>query len=159
MAIVQPDKSVVTGVLVKNSNNEYLLVKKANNVGPYPGMYLPPGGGVNPGERVDDAALRELYEETGVTVTNLKRAYFDDDITENWEGETKHFIGLLYTADYLSGGLTPTKGNDDTFDEVGWFSLEAMGRLPLSPPVMKLLAHLRTLSLTKTGVEEKRLLR
>ncbi len=142
MTIVQPDKSIVTGVLVKNSNNEYLLVKKANNVGPYAGTYLPPGGGVNVGERVDDAAVRELYEETGVEVTNLKRAYFDDDITENWAGDIKHFIGLLYTADYASGGLEPTEGNDDTFDEVGWFSLETMEQLPLAPPLTKLLVHL-----------------
>jgi len=136
----KPEKSVVTGVLVKNSEGKFLLVKKPDAVGPYAGMYLPPGGGVDPGERVDDAALRELYEETGVKVTNLKRAYFDDDITENWAGEVKHFIGLLYTADYVSGDLRPTKGNDDTFDVVGWFSIKEMRSMPLSPPVKELLA-------------------
>lgn len=132
-------KSIVTGVLVKNSEGKFLLVKKPDDVGPYAGMYLPPGGGIEPDERIDDAALRELYEETGVRVTNLQRAFFDDDITENWAGEIKHFIGLLYTADYASGDLKPTEGNDDTFDTVGWFSIEEMRTLVLSPPVKELL--------------------
>ena len=136
----KPRKSVVTGVLVKNAEGKFLLVKKPDNVGPYAGTYLPPGGGLEPGERIDDAALRELYEETGVKVTNLQRVYFDDDITENWAGEVRHLIGLLYTADYVSGDLQPTEGNDDTFDIVGWFSLEEMQTMPLSPPIKELLA-------------------
>lgn len=136
------DKSVVTGVLVQNPEGKFLLVKKPDNVGPYAGMYLPPGGGIDDGESADDAALRELFEETGVKVKNLKRVFFDDDVTENWAGVTKHLIGLLYTADYVSGDLQPTEGNDDTLEVVEWFSSEELKALPLSPPVEKLLKHL-----------------
>ncbi|MBL8159501.1 NUDIX hydrolase [Candidatus Saccharibacteria bacterium] len=137
-----PSISLVTGVLVKNADNKFLLVKKPDDVGPYAGTYLPPGGAVDQDERIDEAALRELYEETGVKVTNLKRVYFDDDITENWAGKVKHMVGLLYTADYASGDLTPKEGNDDDFDVVGWFSLEEMKHMPLSPPIEKLMRHL-----------------
>ena len=35
-------KVVVTGVLVKNDKEEYLLVKKPKGVGPYAGTYLTP---------------------------------------------------------------------------------------------------------------------
>ena len=104
-------KTVVTGVLVKNSDGKVLLVRKADNVGPYAGMYLTPGGRVETGEPVDEAALRELYEETGVKVRNLKRVYFDDDVTDNWQGIKRHYIMLLYTADYISGNFRPTEGN------------------------------------------------
>jgi 8-oxo-dGTP diphosphatase len=132
-------KSVVSGVLVKNSEDKYLLVKKANNAGPYPGTYLTPGGGIETGESADVAALRELYEETGVKVRNLKRAYFDDDVTGNWEGVKRHFIMLLYTANYDSGDIRQTEGNDDEFEDVDWFSAEQIKRIPLSPPLKKLL--------------------
>lgn len=129
------DKVVVTGVLVKNSKGQVLLVKKRDGVGPYAGMYLTPGGGVPDTEHIDDGALRELYEETGVRVTNLKRAYFHDDFTENWRGEMKHFIMLMYTADYISGDLMPTEGDDDNLEIIKWFDKNELSKLPLSPPV------------------------
>ena len=132
-------KTVVTGVLVKNSDGKVLLVRKADNVGPYAGMYLTPGGRVETGEPVDEAALRELYEETGVKVRNLKRVYFDDDVTDNWQGIKRHYIMLLYTADYISGNLRPTEGNDDELEVVRWFSADEVKQLPLSPPLEKLL--------------------
>jgi 8-oxo-dGTP diphosphatase len=131
--------SVVTGILVKNIHNQYLLVKKIPDVGPYPDTYLTPGGGVNPGEPIDHAVLRELFEETGVTVTNLKRVIFDDALTPNWQGIETHYIMLLYTADYVSGNLQPTAGNDDQFSDVRWASVSDLNTLPLSPPLRKLL--------------------
>ena len=132
-------KSVVSGVLVKRDDGKFLLVKKANNAGPYAGTYLTPGGGVETGESADSAVLRELYEETGVRVKNLKRTYFDDDVTENWEGVKRHFIMLLYTADYESGEIQQTEGNDDEFEDVGWYSIDELKKMKLSSPLEKLL--------------------
>ena len=140
------EKSVVTGILVRDAEGKVLLVKKSDGRGPYAGMYLTPGGGVEDGEPVDVAALRELYEETGVKVNNLKRVYFDDGITANWEGIQKHFIDLLYTADYVSGDLKPTEGNDDDFEVIGWFSASKLKTMALSPPLEKLLRATDTLS-------------
>jgi ADP-ribose pyrophosphatase YjhB (NUDIX family) len=131
-------KVVVSGVLVRNGD-KILLLRKADGAGPYGGTYLTPGGGVETGESIDDAATRELYEETGVKVKNLKRAYFDDDVTENWQGIKKHYIMLLYTADYESGDLKPTEGNDDKFDDVGWFSKADLNSIKMSPPLKMLL--------------------
>jgi 8-oxo-dGTP diphosphatase len=135
-------KSVVTGILVKNDRGELLLVKKPENVGPYAGTYLTPGGGINTGEPADKAALRELYEETGVKVDNLKRAFFDDDVAANWEGIPRHYIMLMYTADYVSGDLKPTEGDDDNLEVIKWFSLDDIKQMPLSPPLRNLLNHL-----------------
>lgn len=48
-------------ILVKNHKEEILLVRHTY----MPGWHLP-GGGVDPGEAVEAAAMREVYEETGV---------------------------------------------------------------------------------------------
>lgn len=136
------NKSVVTGILVKNIEGKLLLVKKPDGVGPYTGMYLTPGGGVKMGEAIDDAVVRELYEETGVKVTNLKRVAFDDAVAQNWQGVETHYIMLLYTGDYISGDLKPTQGDDDNLEIINWFTVEEVKRLPLSPPLTKLLKHL-----------------
>ncbi|HEX7633473.1 MAG TPA: NUDIX hydrolase [Candidatus Saccharimonadales bacterium] len=135
-------KSVVTGILVKNSEDQLLLVKKPGEVGPYAGTFLTPGGGVNTGEAADEAALRELYEETGVKIKNLRRVFFDDDVTENWQGIPRHYIMLMYSADYVSGDLRPTEGDDDNLEVIKWFTAEEIKSLKLSPPLRKLLIHL-----------------
>lgn len=135
-------KSVVTGILVTNSDGQLLLVKKPDEVGPYKGTYLTPGGGVNTGEPADEAALRELYEETGVKIKNLKRVFFDDDVTDNWQGIPRHYIMLMYTADYVSGDLKPTEGDDDNLEVIQWFNPNELETIKLSPPLRKLLRHL-----------------
>lgn len=134
--------SVVTGILVKRRLREFLLVKKPEGVGPYAGMYLTPGGGVDIGEAVDEAVQRELYEETGVRVEKLRRVLFDDAVTENWRGKQTHYVMLLYTAEYVSGDLKPTAGDDDNLEVIDWFGVEQLRQLPLSPPLERLLEHL-----------------
>lgn len=135
--------SVVTGILVKNDKGELLLVKKPDGIGPYAGMFLTPGGGVMTGESVDTAVLRELYEETGVKVKNLARVVFDDAVTKNWQGIETHYIMLLYTANYLSGNLESTEGDDDNLEIIKWFKIGELKQMPLSPPLKKLLRYLK----------------
>jgi len=136
-------KSVVTGILVKNQKGELLLVKKIEGVGPYAWMYLTPGGGVNTGEPIDEAVQRELFEETGVRVKNLKRVSFDDDVTKNWRGNETHYIMLLYTGEYVSGDLNPTEEDDDDLEVIEWFDKARINKIPLSPPLKKLLKQLK----------------
>ena len=68
--------------------------------------------------------------------------FFDDDVTGNWQGILKHFIMLLYTADYLSGDLKPTSGDDDNLEIIKWYSVDELKILKLSPPLSKLLKKL-----------------
>ncbi len=56
-------------ILCRNDAGEILLLKWRDPVDAHV-FWEPPGGGIEPGEEPRDAAVRELYEETGFT-TNL----------------------------------------------------------------------------------------
>ena len=56
------------GVIVK-SGNKCLLCKRSN-VETYSGEWSIPGGKVEPGEEIIDAANREFYEETNLEITD-----------------------------------------------------------------------------------------
>lgn len=58
-------------VLTGDAARTVLLIRRGNP--PYAGRLALPGGFVEPDESLDDAARRELYEETGVDVTDAAR--------------------------------------------------------------------------------------
>ena len=53
-----------TGAVIFDDEGNVLLEKRADN-----GFWGLPGGGMNPGESVEEAAVREVLEETGLSVT------------------------------------------------------------------------------------------
>jgi len=44
-----------------------------------PPRWITPGGGVDPGESHDQAAIREVFEETGLRLESLPEAFLDED--------------------------------------------------------------------------------
>jgi ADP-ribose pyrophosphatase YjhB (NUDIX family) len=62
-------------------------------------FYRPLGGGVEFGEQAADALIREMREETGLEVTNLRYAGLCENIF-TYLGERGHEIVLLYEADF-----------------------------------------------------------
>jgi 8-oxo-dGTP diphosphatase len=70
-----PDRVMLTADVVvfsKRKNRLFVLLIKRRNI-PFKGMYALPGGFVEKNEGFEDAALRELYEETNIKNVNIKR--------------------------------------------------------------------------------------
>ena len=62
----RPDVSLAACVVVYDGGGCVLLTRRARHMRSFPGCWVFPGGGVDPGESVRAAALRELREETGI---------------------------------------------------------------------------------------------
>lgn len=62
---------------------------------PYKGMYNFVGGQVEPGESNEEAAYRELYEETGISKKDIELDYFMDLNYFKYDNNLQVFYGIL----------------------------------------------------------------
>jgi 8-oxo-dGTP diphosphatase len=79
-----------------------LLVRRARP--PAAGLYTLPGGGVELGETLKDAVIREVREETGLQIEPLALAGYSQVITRGPAGRVeRHFVILPFAARWIAG--------------------------------------------------------
>lgn len=111
---------VAVGALILK-NQKVLLVKR--NQSPAKGLWALPGGKVNLGETLQQAAAREIFEETGVTIIPGQPIYTFENIQRDENGDVQfHYVIVDLMAEFKEGEL---KAGDDAAD-VGWFSIDEM---------------------------------
>jgi 8-oxo-dGTP pyrophosphatase MutT (NUDIX family) len=71
-----------------------------------PGAYRAPSGGINPAEPFEDGALREAYEETGLTVA-LEKYLLRVRVDFTCTGKIIHWTSHVFTARIIDGLLQP----------------------------------------------------
>lgn len=85
-----------------------------------PGMYSALAGFVEPGETLEQAAAREVREEVGLEISNLR--YFG---SQSWP--FPHSLMVAFTADHAGGELML---DPDEIEAADWFSVERLPALP-----------------------------
>ncbi len=90
---------IVVG-LVRNQRDQLLLCRMSDDRGVFPGKWGLTGGGVEPGERMEEALRRELREEVGLEITDIRPAFFKDGEYEktfaDGRRKTVYMIFLLF---------------------------------------------------------------
>lgn len=132
-------KSRVIVAAIIQKGDQYLFGQKPNNKGPYPNTWHLLGGGVNlEEEKLEDALIREIKEEAGIEVKDVKRVSFDEDYEKDKHGEMTHYVFLVYQTTYESGEV---QAKDD-IEELKWFSVSELQAIPLTRPSLKLFKEL-----------------
>jgi 8-oxo-dGTP diphosphatase len=116
-----PKRPIVgVGVMIRDGD-KYLLIKRAAN--PDKGLWSVPGGLVEVGERIQDAAVREALEETCLDVKLVERLGVVDKIEYDGSGKVfYHFIIIQYLAEIIGGEMCPM---DDAL-EAQWVTLDQL---------------------------------
>jgi ADP-ribose pyrophosphatase YjhB (NUDIX family) len=99
-------------VVVTNAEGEILLIRRSDN-----DNWAIPGGGIDLGESLIHAAVRETREETGIDceITGLAGIYTDPRhvILYTSNGEARQEFSIVLTARPVGGRLTPSSESSD----------------------------------------------
>ncbi|MEK7450701.1 MAG: NUDIX hydrolase [Patescibacteria group bacterium] len=93
-------KSPTVGIGVIILKGKRVLIGKRKKVKLGKNTWGFPGGHLEHKESFEDAARREVFEETGIKIRNIKFASATNDL---YRKEDKHYITIYMTCDYLSG--------------------------------------------------------
>ena len=113
-----------------------LLVRRGQP--PAEDLWAIPGGSVEIGETLQEAAEREIREETGIRIKATKPIYTFDVIERDKTGSIRfHYVIVDLSAEYVSGEVT---AGDDAL-EVRWFSADEIKTIAVSATTSRLLQN------------------
>ncbi|MBM2620488.1 NUDIX domain-containing protein [Actinoplanes sp. LDG1-06] len=126
-------------VVVTDDAGRLLLVRRSDN-----GNWALPGGAMDLGESLPDAAIRETAEETGiyVEVTGLVGIFTDPRhvILYASNGEVRQEFSVVFAARPIGGTLAASPETT----EVRWVAASEAEALPMDRSMRKRLKHFMT---------------
>jgi len=133
-----PERPLVGVGVILVKDRQILLVKRGHE--PNKGMWSIPGGLIKLGETAEEAAIREVREETGLEVSIGAVAGVFNVIIKDSDSKIKyHYVIIDYFGEVVGGMLRP--GTDVT--DARWFWLDEIGDVETSPTVRKALELFR----------------
>ncbi|MEU4238357.1 NUDIX domain-containing protein [Actinoplanes sp. NPDC026619] len=104
--------------VVFDDGGRVLLIRRGDN-----GQWSLPSGMVDPGEQPSDAALRELFEETGIVAEIEAVGGVATHPVVYPNGDRCEYMNVWFRCRAVGGVL---RADGDESLEVGWFALDAL---------------------------------
>jgi len=123
---------VVCGILVVNNEGEILIIKSPK----WKNCFIVPGGHIEYGEKIRDAAEREILEEVGIKAKFVKLIIVQDVIFPKEFYKRKHFVSLGCLCKALS---SEAEKDGKEVSEIIWVRPEKALKLKLYPHAIELI--------------------
>ena len=132
---VRPVLGVGAVILEEIGNQRRVLLVERGNP-PLAGLWSLPGGGVETGERLEEAIVREVLEETGLQVTPESIAtVFERIIRDDLGGFEYHYVLIDFFCNIQGGKLLA--GSDSR--NAAWFDIDALSSLPMTEGTLQVI--------------------
>ena len=129
-----PNQPTLAVGAVVFKDNKVLLVKRGQS--PAKGMWAIPGGSVELGETLKQAAEREILEETGLVIKAGEPIFSFEVIRYDGRDRVKfHYYIVDLEGEYVHGNIQP---GDDAI-KVRWISEEDLNSIEVNPKTRELL--------------------
>jgi phosphoglycolate phosphatase-like HAD superfamily hydrolase/ADP-ribose pyrophosphatase YjhB (NUDIX family) len=124
--------TVTVGALIYDSSDRVLMIRTQK----WSHLWGIPGGKIKWGERSLDALRREVKEETGLDIDDIRFVLVQDCVGSKEFYRDAHFVLLNYTC--RRSGAEGVKLNDEA-QEFRWVSIDEAVRMNLNQPTRTLL--------------------
>ena len=113
-----------------------LVVRRAR--APAHGLYSLPGGVVEVGETLEETVMREVREETGMTIEPVALAGFREAIVRDADTRVeRHFIILCFAARWRAGEVVL----NEELDEARWIDPAELAKLQTTSGLAEIVAE------------------
>lgn len=130
-----PDRPYVAVSAAVVRDGRVLVMRRAKP--PVHGLYTLPGGVVETGETLAAAVIREVSEETALTISPVGLAGEHEVILRDADGRVaRHFVILAYAARWIAGEPAP----NEEVAELRWVSPAELATLPTTEGLAEIVA-------------------
>lgn len=134
-ARLYPDRPFLAASAAVVRDGKVLVVRRAR--APANGVFSLPGGVVETGETLQEAAAREVREETGLTIEPVALAGFRETIVRDKDNRVeRHFVILPFAARWIAG--EPVLNEE--LSEWRWVDQDELATLPTTPGLAAIVA-------------------
>jgi 8-oxo-dGTP pyrophosphatase MutT (NUDIX family) len=121
-------------VVVVNDDGAILLIRRTDN-----DNWSLPGGAIDIGESIADAAVREVREETGIVCEVTGLALHQPTSRDRVHQQRRSPAGVLPRFHRSSGRRTPTPSSESA--EVVWVAPDDLNRYPMHASMRQRIEH------------------
>jgi len=127
--------AVAVSAFIQDDEGRILMIRRTDN-----DLYSIPGGQLELGETLAEAAVREVHEETGIEceVTDVIGLYSDPrHVIAYDDGEVRQEFSICFRAAYRNG--SPKTSSESK--EVAWIAEHQLGELAIHPSISLRIEH------------------